>query len=261
MATQQPPQTPEEQAALQLQLQQDREDQEKKDKNELVINYLTLRRILGILGLLLPAILIVGSYFNGKMESAISHYFYTYLRDVFVVILCAISLFLFAYRGYNRWENFLTYAAGGFGIVTAFAPTTFYDKIIVPSYSIVHADNIKNVVPLSSFPGGPYKIIQTEFPWWVGKLHYGAAAAFFICLAIMCIWQFPKKSPPGEASFFKACGITMLVTIGLMSFVLFSKKIDDYYTQQSLIFWGETICLVVFGISWLRKGKLLFNTK
>jgi len=106
---------------------QQKADDRKEDQNELVINYLTLRKALGWMGIALPFALMAGSYIwnDGYFETSISNYYYTVLRDVFVVTLCAVALFLFTYRGYDKKDRRVTNAAGAFGLITAFVSTNF----------------------------------------------------------------------------------------------------------------------------------------
>src|ERR1700734_1342688 len=101
-----------------------------EDNNTLVLHYLKFRQLLGFMGISLPIILIIGSFIfdGGHIETSISNYYYTCLRDVFVVILCAVALFLFAYQGYDKTDKWVTNIAGIFGVTVAFVSTNFkYD--------------------------------------------------------------------------------------------------------------------------------------
>ena len=69
-----------------------------------LLHYLTLRRSLGILGVLLPVILIFGDLAIGEgggLQPSLSHYYDTIMVGVFVGVLFAIGVFLFSYRGYE----------------------------------------------------------------------------------------------------------------------------------------------------------------
>lgn len=69
-----------------------------------LVSYLTLRKAIGLLGLLLPLILAVGErlIFSRGLRESVSGYYYTGMRGVLVGGLCAIGAFLLAYRGYDR---------------------------------------------------------------------------------------------------------------------------------------------------------------
>ena len=78
-----------------------------ESKSTLVISYLILRKTLGILGLSFPFILAIGACILGGygIQSSVSSYYYTNMRDIFAGILFAIGLFLFSYRGYDLRDD------------------------------------------------------------------------------------------------------------------------------------------------------------
>jgi hypothetical protein len=104
-----------------------------------VISYLTLRKAIGIIGLLLPIVLIVGKilYFQDPgIQDSISGYYYTDMRDVLVGSLCPIGVFLLSYKGYDapggprrrrllgRSTDFLASSVAGIGAIgVALFPT------------------------------------------------------------------------------------------------------------------------------------------
>src|SRR5882762_1529138 len=91
----------------------------------LVKAYLALRRGIGIIGITLPLVLVAGRMILeslGIMDS-ISAYYYSVMRDVFVGSLCAIAVFLFAYR-YELQDDIVSSLAGIFAIGVVFFPTT-----------------------------------------------------------------------------------------------------------------------------------------
>lgn len=75
----------------------------------LVVSYLTLRKLIGILGLVFPFVVAVGAHwiFNAEWQQSLSAYYYTGTRNVFVGTLWAIGIFLFAYPGYNHRGDLL----------------------------------------------------------------------------------------------------------------------------------------------------------
>ena len=62
-------------------------------------SYLALRRAVGLIGTLLPFVLMTGGVLVccglDVTQESISHFYYTCMRDVFVGALCAIALFMF----------------------------------------------------------------------------------------------------------------------------------------------------------------------
>ena len=69
--------------------------QQLEANNYLVISYLSLRKAIGFIGLLLPVVLALGNLLLGSagLETSISRYYYTNMGNVFVGSLCAIGTF------------------------------------------------------------------------------------------------------------------------------------------------------------------------
>jgi hypothetical protein len=80
----------------------------RKNNSDLVYSYLALRKAVGWIRILLPFVLMLGVslIFKGDIKlQNISMYYYTGMLDVFVGALCAIGLFLFFYKGYDKWDD------------------------------------------------------------------------------------------------------------------------------------------------------------
>jgi len=193
-------------------------------------SYMALRKAVGWIGILLPFVLVLGTFLlfgYTNILRNISLYYHTEMRDVFVGSLCAISLFLFFYKGYGKLDNLAASLAGFFALGIAFFPT------------------VKE---------GPYN--------WQAYVHLFCAGFFFLILALISLLLFTKKEPhpSGEKlkrnNIYITCGSIMVVsTAGILIFLgLFAKS----YPQSSFVFWAETIALIAFGISWLTKGGTLF---
>src|ERR1051325_3592085 len=75
------------------------------DPNQpLIISYLTLRKAVGILGCMLPIVLLIGNMILSQcneVQDSISNYFYTKMGYVMVGTLCAVGLFMFFFKGYE----------------------------------------------------------------------------------------------------------------------------------------------------------------
>jgi len=241
-------------------------DKNKKEKNELVISYLALRKYLGLLGIGLPIILLVGSCIvnDNFLESSISNYFHTPLRQFFTIRLGGISLLLFAYRGYDPVDRWVTNGAGVFGLLTSFVSTNFKDGSTLHGYLLVVKKTRDQIIPLENLNGKTYEIIPTHVSDFQATLHLVFAALFFLLLSYMAIFQFTKvkerteeerKKIKKERLVYRICGWLMVATIVALIPVAFEDTSwEEYYTDHSLVFWGECICLWAFGISWLVKG-------
>jgi len=219
-----------------------------ENKSSMLISYFTLRKAVGILGIALPVLLLIGSYLIpscGNVHKSISDYYHTPFRDVFVGILCAVSLFLFAYRGYDWRDNWAGNLGGLFALGVAFFPTT----VTCPLDCNIPYE------PLFSF---------------ASKIHFTSALLFFSVLIYFSLVLFRKSNTTFENFtiqkkkrnlIFKICGYTMvLCVLGIGSYFAFIKgDCEDSPIKYNVVFWLESIALCAFGISWLTKGELIWK--
>ena len=179
------------------------------NSNHLVISYMTIRRAIGVLGILLPSILVISSYTTEgcqHIQESISHYYYTKMGDVFVGILCAVGLFLITYKGYKS-DRFFTNMAGIFALGIAFFPTSNIEDVLCRLYQLE-----------------PSKLKET--------IHYVSAALFFVTLAYISIFLFTKST--GEKTLekiyrnriYRVCGVVMIVSIAMIAVVHFLLSED-----------------------------------
>lgn len=232
-------------------------DKRSEELNELVLNYRSHRKFLGILGIFLPVGLLIGSMIwdGGRIETAISNYFHTPLRDLFVVTLAAMAIFLFTYRGYDERDRWVTNIAGFFGLLTAFVNTNYKEGGALPEYIVTRGKDILNSVPLDTFPNGPYQIVPAPITDLQKYFHLACAALFFVTLAFMCYFQFGQSETPSRRKLYKTCGIVMVLTIVALSpYFLGLDAVNKFYNDYKLIFAGEAICLWAFGLAWIVKG-------
>jgi hypothetical protein len=215
------------------------------DRNQpLVISYLALRRAVGILGIILPAALVVGVFALGKCNSiqdSISDYYYTRMGHLLVGILCALGLFLFSYKGYEKRDKIASKLACLFALGIAFFPT--------------YGPNAKlscNVLMRNS--GNTISIMHDVF-----------AALFFITLAYMSLFQFTKSAgnPTREKilrnRIYKTCGYTIIACIILLVLATKIPVLRESLKDYKPIFILETIALWAFGLSWLTKGEFILK--
>jgi hypothetical protein len=215
----------------------------RNSENE-IITFRRIRKAIGMLGMSLPILLVTLSlipFFGTKIQASISNYYYTNLRELFTGILCAVGLFLIRYKGHannNIWKNdsLLTNIAGCMAFGIALFPTN-------PDSC---ADKIYSLIPYCNN--------------FLGWLHYGFAAAFFIILSIISVNVFTigqKKNSDipvsivNENYIYKVCGYL------IMAFVLMVPLFDiiHIFRYSTLLF--EALALFSFGISWLIKGRAL----
>jgi len=237
-------------------------DKEKRTRNELVINYLSLRKYIGILGISLPVILLVGSCVvnNGRLESSISDYFHTPLRQFFTITLGGMSLLLFAYKGYTYIDKWITNIAGFFGLLTAFVNTGFDDRSTLHGYVMAVDLKREMIIPIQEQCSIiPYPVSELQ-----SILHLIFAALFFLSLAYMSGRQFITREKANDAynikrqkhenKLYRSCAWIIVFTIFALIPAAIPGKLQDIYAEYKLVFAGEAICLWAFGLSWLVKG-------
>jgi hypothetical protein len=219
-------------------------DPEPKNSRYL-ISYLTLRKLVGALGILLPVILLAGSMlFFGcdHVETSISNYYHTNMGNVFVGVLCTFSVFLFTYKGPEKIDGIMGNLAGIFGAIAAICPTTFKDDICLPT--------------------GMTPAIHEKY---TGIIHLTSAALFFLVLAYFSLFLFTKSNgkPTPEKlkrnKIYKICGYTMIACILLLIPYFASESLKLKLVHYKYVFCLETIALWAFGLSWLTKGEFLLK--
>ena len=225
--------------------------------NQLIISYLTLRKAIGWIGVLLPVVLIVGQvvFFSRTIPGSVSDYYYTHMRNIFVGSLCAIGVFLLSYEGYDDWDERITGLAGLGAIGTAFSPTT-----------------------------PPAALVLTTGQQVVGDLHIAFAALTFTTLAVMAFRftkTYPEATPacpgllwrildilgltgtPGGAGIpadkrtrnriYRICGISIVASLTLA--VLSLLLPHSIQNAAPFVYIFESTAIIAFGLSWFVKGE------
>jgi hypothetical protein len=190
------------------------------------------RRLIGWIGLLLPALLVViaverDGLARWRSLESISDYYYTGAVAAFVGMLVALALFLFTYRGfdnvYHRADRAVAIVAGLAALVVAFFPTA------APA----------GMAPLS---------------WWspsTGVIHHLAGIVLFAMFAVFALWLFRlrrdgKTETTGwRNKLFLGCGLSIVACIAWAGY-------NGYRARE--IFLPESIALIAFSFSWLVKG-------
>jgi hypothetical protein len=173
-----------------------------------VRNYLTLRKLIGVLGISLPVVMWLGErlFCSAQLQPTISDYYYTHMRDEFVGILWAIGVFLVCYRGTRVWDDVISTAAGVCAILVALFPTKPHesaaDRCVIPS------------------------VISPTWRGIIGNLHYIFAALFFLSITAMALFLFRNRGKHDWTNgFYKVCGGAMLACVLWMVFgVTFLKE-------------------------------------
>lgn len=211
-------------------------------------NQNTLRRLVGILGILLPVILYLFLQLVKNFDPilpSISHYYFTRAGSVFEIIVSLLAIFLLIYKGEKIIDYILSSIAGFSALLMLIFPTgnlwgyngkAKYDSVAVTCFE------------------------QSLFR---PKFHYACAALFLLCLACMALFIFTKSSGVRTANkkvrniIYRICGGCMLAALSI-AFAGFLNIIPAaYYDLHNLTFWMEVIAVEAFGIAWIIKGEVI----
>src|SRR5712692_2392141 len=212
-------------------------NQQSGPQRSLVLSYLGLRKAVGIIGFALPFVLAFGKLLlqGPGIQSSISGYYYTDMRDVFVGSLCAIGVFLMSSRGYDRKDEIAGILACVFAIGVALFPTT-------PDMCATSQDKL------------------------IGSLHLSFAALLFLTLAYFSLVLFTKTAPDKTPTprklqrntVYRVCGYTILTCI-LLIVVVALTSVRTLVERLTPVFWLESLAIVAFGASWLTKGETILK--
>ena len=200
--------------------------------------YISLRIGMAVIALLLPILLIAGSWWSSKVafQESISAFYHTGMRNLFVGSLCAVGSFLYLYKGFSERENIALNFAGVFALGVAFFPTAIPDEI---------KDASVNYLPDKPFTA-PY-------------LHGICAVLFFVLVAYVCIscgkytvaLIEDEKTRRKYLNIYRVIGVLM-VTLPILAVVFTFRSAGDYW-----IFIFEFAAIWVFALFWVTKVKEL----
>jgi hypothetical protein len=223
-----------------------------------VISFLAVRRAVGLIGLALPAaLLIYAALVPNGMRPSISEFYHSHMGDVLVGSLVAIGVFLITYKGYDPeddeviTDNLIANIAGFTVIGVALFPTSVYP---MPD-------------PACPFPPETWPTQGIYFHWCsrIESIHFVSAAVFFLMMAVFCLYLFPRGDRTadgridwsgGKNRLYLICGIALLASIaGLLYYAFLGDQAA--LSAWNYVFWFETLGVVAFAIAWLAKGKIV----
>jgi hypothetical protein len=209
-------------------------------------SYYMIRKIIGILGIMLPLLVFL---FHGDFLSSVSHYYYTRSSLFFTSVLTAFGLFLISYKGYEKdreteflSDNQITHIGGTAALLVVLIPT---------SASGSNSPDINNMCIIGSFPmfGHNNSLLNT--------IHLLSAGIFLLIMGWMSFFRFTKgELTPGKRRknvVYRSTGYIIWVSI----FVLMMEFVIGYEITKYDVIILETISVLSFGISWLIKGKAI----
>ena len=208
----------------------------------MLTSQIRLRRTVGILGVGMPFLLAIASFVYADattVKDSISAYYHSDLRDVFVGILCVVGMFLFAYKGYDAGDDWISHIAGLSTIGVALFPVNVRDT--QEAINAMHSNNEA-----------------------INAIHFLSAIVLFLTLAYFSRYRFtkskcksiPKGTPKAKRNtVYKWCAYVMILCL----FAIAVWKLTYEDSSLPFMFWAETVMLMAFGVSWFIKGDTLLR--
>ncbi len=210
-------------------------------------SFLTLRIMVGGIGIALPFLLVLVDRLvlseHPFFRDSLSAYYYSGMRDVFVGALCAVGMFLIAYKIVElTLDNTLSTVAGFAAVTIALFPTNRGGRNVplTPLQDLLGENVVKYVHYTSAF------------------LFIGLLGALCVCFGLR---EGRRGAKPGghTPQFWRAFHLTCAGVIGLaVGFVAVATVIGGL--SQALLI-GEAVSIWAFGVSWLMKGLELDTLK
>jgi hypothetical protein len=195
----------------------------------LIVSYLTLRRVVGFLGVMLPIVLALwglGLTSPPALRDSISAYYDLPTRDVLVGVLFTLAWFFFTYHGNDNRDNIAGYLAWLFALGVALFPAS----------------------------GSPRE----------KAVHFASATGLFLVLSYFSLGLFtlsgatqtPQKLIRNRI--YRICGYVMLSCVALIGLYHAFWQHTALATWKP-VFWLESLALWAFGVSWFVKGETLWR--
>ncbi|HEX5023780.1 MAG TPA: hypothetical protein VFV68_00850 [Agriterribacter sp.] len=223
------------------------------DRNSIALTQQkTLRKLVGILGVLLPVLLYISvswyTHYNTPIKS-ISHYYFTRFGSIFIIIVSLLSIFLLVYKGKERLDFYLSSLAGLAALTLLLLP----------------ASNLE----IKDHDGNDFIVVTTLREYGLrDTIHNVCGGVFLTALACMALFVFTKKNPalvpvtPQKLvrnKIYIVCGVIMLFALITILIGWISKS--EWFNAHQMTFWMESVALEAFGFSWLVKGEIIFKDK
>lgn len=226
-------------------------------------SYLLTRMTVGIIGIVLPIILIIGeAFFLGEgvhVRGSISAYYHTSMRDVFVAGLCVAGVFLATYMaGKSNVDFWWSLVAGVAVLGVVFFPT--------------QRPHLLDDAPrcgVTPTPDGCSPVQQWLGENLVAGIHFTFATIFILSLArigfLFAKREKDTKEPESKIRilFSKASRIRILyacawVIVGAVAVAIIGALWKFTIWELTPLYIAEVASVWAFGVAWLWKSRALW---
>lgn len=200
--------------------------------NEVVeLSYLTQRKVIGWLGLFLPLMCLAGGW---MISDRPDEWWYSlsatyHLTPVLTMMLSCSAIFLMTYYGYDKGDRIINFSSGVCALFVILFPcnTTFLPQ---------------------DAPIGFFQLM----PATSHVIHTIAASVLFALFSINILVQFTKGNSRKKNRIFRICGWSMVTCLVCFLLVKVFHLVPRYVTMIV-----EAILLILYGVAWLVKGKMI----
>ncbi len=245
--------------------------------NQLVGNYMTLRKAIGWIGVLLPFVVFFGNWIifshhvagclapmGNKLPDSLSGYYYSHMRDVFVGGMWAAGVFLFFYTGHDTFERVVTNLAGLAALGIALFPTS------PPTSEFLQTNSCGPVTPVVLQPA-PHGFA-------FGIVHVACLCGLMLMVALMA-WRFTRQYTDDQVTamtdddreieqnprlkrrnnrIYWGC-VAALVAAGAFALIQEFAFTDVVKSAAPWLLYAETVAFLAFGTAWFVKGRALLG--
>jgi hypothetical protein len=230
-------------------------------------SYRGIRLVVGVLGILLPLVLISGEarFLRGgvHIRGSLSAYYHTPMQDIFVGGLCVIGFLLATYMigEWKSWDFVASFVAGIAVLGVVYFPTS---RAGLPAGAPACG-------PSTVTPPGCSFVEQELGEHRTAIVHACCAVVFILCLAVMSVLfahsEVPRKGlraaaggVPGRfrhASLFWLHTGCALLILAALAWAFAGTALHADIWQLTPIYLGEVVAVWSFGVSWLVAGFYL----
>lgn len=190
------------------------------------IDHRTIKLIMGVIAIAFP-ILISALSRPGITSISASYFEGGWPQTIFIGFLFAIAAFLMAYNGLSRLEMYLSKLASLAALGVAWFPCACSSQ-----------------------------------PELIPHIHEVFASLMFLVLAFFCYSFFKRAKAKGyfqahaRAAVYAVCGVLIVLSIVTLAYNAFTHGSLSNGIPR-LIFYGETVGLIAFGVAWLTASRVL----